>query len=228
MFGSSPREKAYFGPFLTFLALIAFGEFLTKVFDGQAVGWALRKPAYWIYPLQTLVCGALLAGWWRHYALRPPAQTLFTAFIAVLVFVLWVAPQEWFHAPLRIEGFEPGYFGSGAPYVANLAFRFTRLVVVVPLLEEIFWRGFLLRYVINPDFTRVPIGAFSWLSFGLVSAGFCFEHAPQDWPAAVVAGMLYNVVAYRTRSLSACVLAHAVTNLLLGLYVLRTGQWGFW
>ncbi len=55
-----------------------------------------------------------------------------------------------------------------------------------------------------------------------------FEHSRPDWPAALVTGALLNLVAYRTRSLGACVLAHAVANLLLGLYVLRTGQWGFW
>ena len=49
-----------------------------------------------------------------------------------------------------------------------------------------------------------------------------------DWPAAALTGALYNFVAYRTRSLSACVLAHALTNALLGLWILRTGQWGFW
>ncbi len=226
MFGSSSREKAYFGPFLTFLALIAFGELIAKLFDGQAVGWALRKPAYWVYPLQTLVCGALLARWWRHYELRPPARLVFAAFIGVLVFVLWIAPQAWM--PPRLEGFEPGYFGGGAPYAVNLVFRFARMVIVVPLLEEIFWRGFFLRYLIDPHFTRVPIGTFSWLSFSLVSVGFCLEHSRPDWPAALLAGMLYNAVAYRTHSLGACVVAHAITNLLLGLYVLRTGQWGFW
>ena len=54
------------------------------------------------------------------------------------------------------------------------------------------------------------------------------EHAPADWPAALLTGALFNLVALRTRSLSACVITHAVTNLLLGLYILRTGQLGFW
>ena len=110
----------------------------------------------------------------------------------------------------------------------NLGVRLLRLIVVVPLLEELFWRGFLLRYLIREDFTKVPVGEFSWLSFGVVTAGFVFEHSFADWPAALLTGALYNIVAYRTRSLSSCVLVHAVTNALLGVYVLRTGQWGFW
>ncbi len=85
-----------------------------------------------------------------------------------------------------------------------------------------------MRILIAEPFTGVPFGAFSWRSFAIVTAGFCLEHQPADWPAAILAGALYSLVAYRTRSLSSCVLAHTVTNLLLGLYVMRTGQWGFW
>jgi CAAX prenyl protease-like protein len=100
--------------------------------------------------------------------------------------------------------------------------------VVVPLVEEIFWRGFLLRYFINEEFYAVPIGAFSWLSFGVVTAGFALAHSPADWIAALITGALYNWVAYRTKSLASCVLAHSVTNLFLGLWIMKTGQWGFW
>ena len=113
-------------------------------------------------------------------------------------------------------------------FLAVVGLRFLRCVVVVPLLEEIFWRGFLLRELIHPDFTKVPFGSFSWASFSIVTVGFCLEHSPADWPAALLTGALYNLVAYRTRSLAACVLAHAVTNLILGIYVMETKQWGFW
>ena len=82
--------------------------------------------------------------------------------------------------------------------------------------------------IIDDDFTDVPIGTFSWKSFAIVTGGFCLEHSFADWPAAILTGALFNLVAYRTRSLSACVLTHAVTNLLLGIWVMRTGQWGFW
>jgi hypothetical protein len=149
--------------------------------------------------------------------------------IGILALLLWIAPQQWLAAAPRMEGFDPAFFGAtGWPYVVNVVVRFVRLVVIVPLLEEIFWRGFLLRYLINEDFTKVPFGTFSWLSFGVVTAGFCVEHSLPDYPAAILTGILYNWVAYRTRSLSSCVLVHAVTNLLLGIYVLQTGQWGFW
>ena len=228
MFGATPQEKAHVGPFFVFLALMLPGSIVGSLFEGQAF-WMAAKPQYWVCPLQTLVCGILLIRWWPEYKLRPPARAWIAILIGILALVLWIAPQQFLGFAPRLDGFDAGYFGTeGWPYYLNTGLRFVRLVIVVPLVEEIFWRGFLLRYLIDDDFLDVPIGTFSWLSFGVVTAGFCLEHQFADWPAAILTGMLFNLVAYRTRSLSACVLTHAVTNLLLGIYVMRTGQWGFW
>jgi hypothetical protein len=228
MFGASPTEKAYLAPFLTFFLLLALGATVEHFGEGRAF-WVWSETRYWFCPLQTLLCGGLLLGGWRFYQFKAPARPWFTTGIGILALLLWIAPQEWLGWARRWEGFDPAFFGAtGWPYAWNLGLRLLRLIVVVPLLEEIFWRGFLLRYLIDEDFIRVPMGAFSWRSFAIVTAGFCLEHSPADWPAAILTGALYNLVAYRTRSLSSCVLVHAVTNALLGAYVLRTGQWGFW
>jgi CAAX prenyl protease-like protein len=189
----------------------------------------LAAPEYWIYPVQTLLCGALLIWFWRDYDFRAPRQTWLAGAIGLAVFVLWIAPQQFLGFSPRLTGFDPEVFaGQPALYWGTVVFRFLRLVVVVALVEEIFWRGFLLRYLINEKFTEVPIGAFSWFSFGVVTVGFGFTHSREDWIAALVTGALYNLVAYRTRSLAACVGAHAVTNLLLGAWIMATRQWGFW
>jgi uncharacterized protein len=231
MFGATTEEKAYIAPFLAFLGLILLGAIVGKPFEGRQVFWALGEPQYWVNPAQTLLCGGLLVVWWRHYpwAARRGAGLGTGLGIGILVLLLWIAPQEFFGLPKRYEGFNPYFFGTSGPgYAVTLGLRLLRLVVVVPLMEEIFWRGFLLRYCIHGNFSEVPFGTFTWSSFWIVTGGFCLEHQPVDWPAAALAGVLYNLVAYRTRSLGACVLAHAATNLLLGAYVLRTGQWGFW
>ena len=229
MFGSTPHEKAYLAPFLGFLAVMLLGQIVGWFFNGQAF-WMAAEPRYWVLPLQTIVGAILLARYWRFYDLRLPARPLFATLIGVVALLIWIAPQEWLGAAARLDGFHPERFGGPDtwPYWLNVPLRFLRLIIVVPLLEEIFWRGFLLRYFIDDDFTDVPIGAFSWKSFGIVTGGFCLEHSFADWPAAILTGALFNLVAYRTRSLSACVLTHAVTNLILGVWVMRTGQWGFW
>jgi CAAX prenyl protease-like protein len=219
------KLAAFALPMTAFLLLLALSSLL-----GNLGGpfW-LSSPEFWIYPAQTLSCGALLLRFWREYALSAPRQIVLSVAVAFIVFGSWIAPQKLFGFAPRLDGFNPEVFsGQPAVYWAAIVFRFLRLVVIVPLVEEIFWRGFALRYFINEKFYTVPIGGFSWLSFALVTVGFGLSHARADWIAALVAGALYNCVAYRTKSLASCILAHAITNLLLGLWIMKTGQWGFW
>jgi uncharacterized protein len=212
-------------PMAVFLVLLALVSVLRKV--GGAF-W-LDSPEYWIYPAQTIFCGALVIWFWREYQFRAARRIVFAAAVALLVFAVWIAPRELLGFAPRLIGFNPEIFsGQPATYWTTVAVRFVRLVVVVPLVEEIFWRGFLLRYFVNEKFYTVPVGTFSWLSFAVVTVGFGFAHSPADRIAALIAGALYNGIAYRTKSLASCVVAHAITNLLLGLWIMKTRQWGFW
>jgi hypothetical protein len=213
----SLSQKAYIAPFAVFMAMLIVADFLPP------------SARHWIYPLQTVLCGAVLIKFWSFYRLGTPKKAGFSLFIAVLVLLLWISPQVLLGYPGRFQGFDPSPFKDRATlYYAVVVMRFIRLVVAVPLVEEIFWRGFLLRYLIRDDFESVPFGTFSRFSFSIVTLGFCLEHQFADWPVALVSGALFNLVAYRTRNLTSCVLAHAVTNLLLGIYIMRTSQWGFW
>ena len=216
---------AYIVPMAVFLAALAL------VSGVKSIGGAfwLDAPEYWLYPVQTFVCAGLLWWFWREYDFHGWRGILLAAVIGIVVFLLWIAPQAFFGAAARTEGFNPAVFvDQPAAYWTTVLLRFLRLVVIVPLVEEIFWRGFLLRYFVDEKFDRVPFGTFSWVSFGVVSVGFMFVHSMADWPAALLTGALYNFVAYRTRSLGACVVAHALTNLLLGVWIMNTRQWGFW
>jgi len=230
MTSESQVRKAFIAPFFIFMLLLGMGQIIQSFFEGGR-SVLLVSPQYWIFPLQTLICGALLVRYWPHYKFTRPAKPAFTLFIAVLVLVIWVSPQAFFGEAPRMDGFNPNptFFNNNRLlYAATLILRFVRLVVVVPLLEEVFWRGFLLRDLISQDFTKIQVGTFSAVSFLVVTAFFGLAHfGPDFWPA-ILTGALYNLVAYRTRSLSSCVLAHAVTNLILGLYIMQTKQWGFW
>lgn len=182
---------------------------------------------YLIFPIQTVVCAGVLAFFWRDYGLERPRAAWVAGVIGVLAAALWVSPQEVFHYAPRLDGFNPGMFAGGI-YWAVLAMRLVRLVAVVPALEEVFWRGFLLRYLIDEDFDTVPFGKYARMANIIVAVGFMLEHSPVDWLAALATGVLYNLVAFRTRSLGSCILAHAITNALLGAFILATRQWGFW
>ncbi len=225
--GTQDRRKvlAYVLPMLLFTALLGLGSGLKT--PGRALWRA--APEFWIYPTQTLLCGGLLIYFRRAYQFQPLRRPLFTVAVALLVFLLWIAPQQFFRFPPRLLGFNPDILAAlPTQYWMTLALRFLRLVVIVPLVEEIFWRGFFLRFLIAERFDTVPFGTFSWLSFAVVTLAFGFSHSMADWPAAFLTGALYNFVAYRTKSLTSCVLAHGLTNLALGLWIVATKQWGFW
>lgn len=225
---TGPNKRAlvaYTAPMVLFVLLLAVDSAWK---NSGAIFW-LGAPEFWIYPLQTLLCAALLIYFRREYKFQRWRRPIFAFAIGLLVFFLWIAPQQFLGFPSREVGFNPDALAAEpALYWATLALRFLRLVVVVPLLEEIFWRGFLLRYLIAEDFESIPFGTFTWFSFAIVTLAFCFSHSMADWPAALVAGALYNIVACRTRSLLSCVLSHALTNLVLGCWIVATRQWGFW
>lgn len=225
----SPALKAFCIPFVAFMLLLPVPGWLAKLGREE---FFFAQAKYWVFPLQTVVCAVLLGMFWSAYRWDWPRRAggwLLTIGIAVLVLVLWISPQEWLGFAPRLEGFDPNIFPKGTPeYWGSLILRFMRLVIVVPLVEEIFWRGFLLRYLIREDFEKIPFGTYSTFSFVAVSIAFALAHMGPDFVPALLTGALYNLIAIRTRSLGACVVAHAITNLLLGLYIMKTGQYGFW
>ncbi len=110
--------------------------------------------------------------------------------------------------------------------IAFVAVRLLGLVVLVPLIEELFWRSFLMRWVIDQDFARVPIGRVTPLAAGVTSVAFGLAHP--EWLPGLITGLAWAWLVWRTKSLSACVVSHAVANLALGLYVIATGDWKYW
>lgn len=216
---------AYALPMLLFVLLLGVSSALKR--PGAAL-W-LAAPEFWVYPLQTLLCAAVLVYFRREYEFRRFRRPIFSILVALLVFVLWIAPQQFFGFPPRAVGFNPDTF-SGEPglFWSTVVFRFIRLAVVVPFVEEIFWRGFLLRYLISEKFEAVPFGTFSRFSCAVVTVAFGCSHSLPDWPAALMTGALYNYLAYRTKSLTSCICAHGLTNIALGFWIFATKQWGFW
>jgi CAAX prenyl protease-like protein len=128
----------------------------------------------------------------------------------------------------------PGWFDPSAFFVhagardAFFSIRLIDAVLVVPVMEELFWRDFLWRSVLAPaDFKLASVGEWGWAPLLIVSGAFAFVHGNWGLTATVWALMVGLLLVY-TRSLGACIVAHATTNLLLGVYVLHTHDWSFW
>lgn len=182
------------------------------------------------YPVVILAVTVILIYFYRSYdELRYEkleiVHLLGALATGTVVFVLWIN-MDWDFATLgSSEAYDPRIL-PGRIYYAFLAVRLVGTALVVPVFEEIFWRSFILRYIINHDFSVVKIGAFSWMSFIISSLLFGSEH--YLWLAGIMAGVFYNLLLYWSRSIYVCIIAHSTTNLLLGIYVIRTGNWQFW
>ena len=87
--------------------------------------------------------------------------------------------------------------------------------VVVPIAEELAFRGYLARRLIHASFQRVPVGSFTMVSF--LGSSFLFGMAHEEWLLGIFAGMAYAAVLYRRRNLADAIVAHGVTNALLFL-----------
>lgn len=158
-----------------------------------------------------------------------------TLAIGIGVFVVWIAPD------LLIQGYRHFWLFENAllPKLATslavqnglswpvLALRMVRAVIIVPIVEELFWRAWLTRWIVDQDFEKVPLGIYTAQSFWVVAALFASEHGPY-WDVGLLAGIIYNWWMVRTRSLGDLILAHAVTNFSLSAYVIATGKWEYW
>ena len=179
-----------------------------------------------MYPLKTVLVAAVLLYFRKAYKQEIKFSFDWIAILSgVFVFVLWILP-EGLYPQIGSSEFNPYEHASGYNVYLLIAFRLTGAVLIVPLMEELFWRSFALRYLISSDFKSIPLGQFSWFSFIFVSLAFGLEH--HRWLVGIAAGLVYASVLYHRKNLFAPILSHAITNLLLGIYVISTHQWSFW
>lgn len=209
-------------PFGTYIFFIVLGDLLERA-------GLTRAELRWLYPVQIGAVAILLAVFWTGYAeLRRPFISLKQAAVAiavgVLVLVLWINLD----LPWMVIGSAPGYDPRTAGEIDWLlvTIRIAGAALVVPVMEELFWRSFLMRWVEASDFERVDPARVGLKAFLVPVVLFGFEH--NLWLAGIVAGAAYSLLYMRHRNLWSPVLAHAVTNGLLGIWVVATGSWAFW
>ena len=110
---------------------------------------------------------------------------------------------------------------------AFLAIRLLGLCLVVPIAEEFFLRGFLMRYVEDPDWDQIPVGEATWRGWAGILAYAAMTH-PGEIVAALAWFGLVTWLYLRTKNIWDCVVAHAVTNGLLAVFVIMTSTWELW
>ena len=155
--------------------------------------------------------------------------------LGIAIFAVWIVPDLLFPGyrhSILFENVLTGTIARGLDPSAHadplvLGLRGLRAVVIVPIVEELFWRGWLMRWLITVDFEKVPLGTYTPAAFWIVAVFFAAEHGPY-WDVGLAAGILFNLWMIRTRSLGDLILAHAVANLSLSAYVVAAGKWEYW
>jgi CAAX prenyl protease-like protein len=199
------------------------------------VSGALKLPVRLELVMRLVLPAVALALCWRRlprFRVERPAGSLL---VGAAVFVVWVAPDlllpgwrsHWvFQNPVL------GRLSISMPAESlrdplDLILRVLRATTVVAMAEEIFWRGWLMRWLIHEDFEPVPIGAWQLRAFLVTAVLFAVEHGPY-WEVGLAAGLIYNWWAVRSKSVGDLMLAHGVTNAALSLFVILTRRWEYW
>jgi len=212
---------AWVGPFAVFMAWLAVDAVLP-----------LANPAKEI--VRDLVLVAAIVGFSRRVLPTSAPHWIGSVGVGLAVFALWILPDtlvpEWRSHWLLQNGVTGRLKTSIPPMELTplmLVLRTARAALLVPVLEELFWRGWLPRWIQDTRFERVPLGRYTAFAFWTTAALFAAEHGP-FWEVGLVAGVVYNWWMRRTRSLGDLILAHGVTNLALSLWVIGRQDWKFW
>ena len=211
--------------------IVPFGVFLALL--GLHSVWALPDLTDQI--LRTVIM-ALVIGYVAWPVLDFRVRHLWgTLALGAAIFLLWIGPDLIFPGYRHSFLFENAIIGKAATALSDagrqdavvLSLRLVRTAVIVPIVEELFWRAWLLRWIIGPNFENIPLGTYRATSFVVVAVLFASEHGIY-WDVGLVAGILFNAWMIRTKSLGDLILCHAVANACLSAYVLIAGKWEYW
>jgi CAAX prenyl protease-like protein len=185
---------------------------------------------YWLYTVKTVIAA------WMVWEARPFVQEMRWAFsfeavlVGIAIFGIWIGLDGYYPRLAKLGPPSNPHAEFGTNSASAWFFIIVHLVgstVVVPPLEEIFYRSFLYRYFVKINFLAMPLGQFHALSFAVTSIFFGLMHA-QFWLAGILCGLGYQWLVLRKNRLGDAMCAHAITNFLLGLWVICRNAWSFW
>lgn len=218
--GESAAIRAYLIPFLAILAAAAFSKLASAYFD-------------WLYPLRFIAAAIALYYFWPELKKLNWRFGWFGVTAGAAIFLIWIAPSWWLHSP------STSLLGSELTALSPLArwtwitFRVAAAVITVPIAEELAFRGYLARRLVNREFDQLPFTSLTLTSICLSSLVFGIEHMKNltDWRyllLGTVAGLFFAAALRWRGRIGDAVAAHAVSNLLLAIWVLGAGDWGQW
>lgn len=235
---------AFIAPFILFFAIPSLMTYEQTVVNDLAEAETMILPArYTAMIAARVVAMAIAIGvFWRYYVRSFPVRFDHWGIITGLIGgVLWIGicHLNIESSLLQLLGFTSDALGARDginPFetypdandrMTFLAFRFALLVVTVPIAEELFLRGFFMRMMDSVEWEKLSLADIG--TSGLV-AGTLYGMGthPSEFVAAAAWFSLVTLLMVQTNKFWNCVVAHAVTNLMLGIYVITTGTWSLW
>jgi uncharacterized protein len=221
----TPAALARCLPFALFMVLLAIRGELSAQEDGSI-------DPRWLYGVSVLVVSGALFWFARRYEELIRAhwltlrELLWSVLVGLGVFYLWIhMDYAWMTLGEPSATFRP-VNPDGELQWGLIAIRWIGAALMVPVMEELFWRSFLMRWIDNQNFQQVDPKSVTVKALALSTLAFATAHTL--WLAAIMAGLAYALLYQRTGKLWAPIVAHAVTNGVLGVWVVLTGNWQFW
>lgn len=211
-------------PFLLFIGLLMLGSILSS--SGSA-----NAAASWLVVARGAIVALALVWFWPGYSeLRKPSPThpahwLSAVIAGFALFLIWIYLDQNWAVLSRSPGFVSRLPEGATDWLKGLA-RLAGFALAVPVMEELFWRSLVLRWIEQHDFLAVAPRRIGILAFLITTALFALEH--DRWFAGAIAGMVYNGLYMRSGNLWVPIVAHVVTNAALGVWILYTQNWQFW
>lgn len=236
------RWLVFLLPFLVFM-LVGTLEPTPEGPGGEAVGLAIPYACYpWVYAVKiglTLAAMAFVLPGYREFALRLSPLAVLVGIVGgpLWIGICWLDVEHVYLQPLLARIGAGGLIGAGTRAAFNpfeqiaghpgwawafLAVRFLGLAAVVPVVEEFFLRGFVMRFVMERNWWDVPFGTANRLAIVLGTVVPVMMH-PSELLAAIAWFSMITWLMLKTRNIWDCVVAHALTNLILGIYVVTVG-----
>ncbi|MCI4663474.1 MAG: exosortase E/protease, VPEID-CTERM system [Neomegalonema sp.] len=198
---------------LPFLVFLLSGVALTMAFD-------LPERLYFVRVAAMLIAVSFFVSIYRQMDWRISTDAI-VAGLAVALFWVWVAPTETSENTTKLLAWLKD--GPAFDEVLWLLARAVGFVLLVPLVEELAFRGYLHRIIAHGSLDGAPEATFSWRAFLITSALFGALHS--RWWEGALAGALFALAMYRSGRLSNAIIAHAIANGAIFVYVLLTGHW---
>jgi uncharacterized protein len=185
----------------------------------------------WLYAVRISLVVATLSMLWSHYSevnngvLLSLKHWALSLTVGVVVVVVWIALDQ----PWAVVGAGPGFDphqANGALDWSLVTIRILGAAAVVPLMEELFWRSLVMRWIERPAFLTLAPAAVGWRAVAMSSIVFGVEHSL--WVAGILAGLAYAWLYRSSGNLWSPIIAHSTTNLLLGIWIVTTGNWHLW